>query len=79
MELYQQVPESSIDKSWPELDKNPSEEDIQYIKQARNVSKKSPDENFKVLSHIFWFIKCKGWVFAYVLLCRLVLSSYVQR
>ena len=51
MELYQLVPESSIDKSWPELDKNPSEEDIQYTKQARNVSKKSPDEDFKVLSH----------------------------
>ena len=52
IELYRVVPEASIDKSWPKLDENPSEEDIEYLKQARILSKTSPDVDFQVFSYM---------------------------
>ena len=49
IELFQKVL-GPVDETWPPIEDNPSNEDMKYLRIAREVSKESPDPDVKVLT-----------------------------
>ena len=47
-ELYSVAEDDEVDQQQPVIDKNPSDEDVQFMKEAEKVALESKDESTKV-------------------------------